>query len=276
MSQEVSNRPKREARDFEIGDPFRSHPEQLNLLPLKTVVEIPNSTGTADAWGEVLAEDSQTYIVKATRGGNRIPASEWVAAHIAEAVNMPCPTPKIVQLQNGDLLFGSRVVSGLADKTETTAILTSKSVGAGARAMPGLTSVLSAIYAFDVFTNNVDRHVENYLSVLENGCRKFYLIDLGRSLFWDNFTQFPGPHHNTVAVGRTIRQRHGFDLDAALRVLDRFAQLAPERIIGFMRSMPKEWMPDDEQEAFIKWWANGARQERIVKLRKGLSHGSLL
>ena len=108
MSQEVSNRPKREARDFEIGDPFRSHPEQLNLLPLKTVVEIPNSTGTADAWGEVLAEDSQTYIVKATRGGNRIPASEWVAAQTKEIARMQRPNAEV-------LLAATRPVKILLD-----------------------------------------------------------------------------------------------------------------------------------------------------------------
>jgi len=87
---------------------------------------------------------------------------------------MPCPTPKIVQLQNGDLLFGSRVVSGLADKTETTAILTSKSVGARRKSYAGPN--FGSLGNFTRSTCSqimVDRHVETIYRSLKMDVANF-------------------------------------------------------------------------------------------------------
>ena len=83
---------------------------QLELFPLGTLIEKPNTTGTADAWGEVEATDTHNYIVKTDNCGAHVRASEWIGTHIAELLLMPCATPKIIRMQTGELFFGSRMI----------------------------------------------------------------------------------------------------------------------------------------------------------------------
>jgi hypothetical protein len=49
---------------------------QAELFPLQTLVEIPDVTHTADAWGKVLANDTHWYFVKGEKAGPNIRASE--------------------------------------------------------------------------------------------------------------------------------------------------------------------------------------------------------
>jgi hypothetical protein len=104
---------------------FNQAERQHDLFPLRTLIEIPGCLPTADAFGRVVADDNHSYIVKGNKGGQYVMASEWTATHMAEAINIPCPTPKVIQLNNGDLLFGSRVIGGIADAAITTELLTS-------------------------------------------------------------------------------------------------------------------------------------------------------
>lgn len=258
--------------------PFSPVGRQAELLPLTTLTEMPDTTGTADAWGRVEASDSQLYLVKTDeRGGKGIRASEWVGTHLAEELNMPCPTPKIIQLADGKLCFGSRIISGIADAAKTSQILTSVTAGLGAIPIPGLQALLSALYAFDMFINNVDRHDENYLSVDDRGTRRFFAIDFGRSLFWHGRLEtFPLPTQLTRITFRKIVQRHGFDLAAANAMIDRLAEIGSEKISAAFSSMPESWLEQAARVEFTNWWENGERQRRLEALRKGLSDASLI
>jgi hypothetical protein len=250
---------------------------QVELFPLDTIVEFPDCTGTADAWGRVQASDTHMYLVKTDERGKYVRASEWVGTRLAEELNMPCPTPKIVQLSDGQIGFGSRIVSGIADAIVTSQILTSVTVGTGAAPIPGLRSLLSALFAYDMFTNNVDRHDENYVSVDDSGTRRFFAIDFGRSLFWGGkLTGFPSSHHPTRATFKQISGRHGFDMPAAIAMINRLGAVAPELIMSIMSTMPREWLEQTARDEFVDWWKGDERQERLNKLREGLEDGSLL
>lgn len=251
---------------------------QAELFPLTALTEMPDTSGTADAWGYVEASDSHLYLVKTDdRGGKAIRASEWVGTRLAEELNMPCPTPKIIQLSDGQLCFGSRIISGISDAAKTSQILSSVTIGTGAAPIPGLQALLSALYAFDMFTNNVDRHDENYLSIEDRGTRRFYAIDFGRSLFWHGRLEtFPEPTQQTRITFRKIVQRHGFDLAAANAMLDRLAEIGSEKVTAALSSMPDSWLEQAARLEFTNWWENGERQRRLDALRKGLSDASLI
>jgi hypothetical protein len=51
---------------FELEDVPRLV-RQAELFPIGTLVEYPGSIDTAEAWGEVIAEDSHNYVVKLLR-----------------------------------------------------------------------------------------------------------------------------------------------------------------------------------------------------------------
>lgn len=252
---------------------------QVELFPLTTSVEIPAADLSADAWGWVEASDLHDYIVKTDeRGGPGIRASEWIGTHLAEELNMPCPTAKVIELNNGTLCFGSRKICGIADLAITAQILTSTTLGSGAASIPGLQSLLSALYVADMFLLNVDRHDENYLSVDDRGTRRFYAIDFGRSLFWhpNGLFGFPLVTQPTRTTFKRIVARHGFDMGAANAMLDRLASLGSEKLRAALSTMPDSWLETTRRVEFIGWWEGDERQRRVAALREGLSNGTLL
>ena len=195
-------------------------PRQHDLFPISTVAEFPDSLPTADAWGTVLGVDGHSYVAKLDKGGRGVRASEWMGTHIAESANVPCPTPKIVELQNGELAFGSRRIAGAQEEAITAEILT-RGVS-----VPGLTASLSSVFALDLFLNNVDRHDRNFLMVEDRGALRMYTFDFGRCLFYHGRLEpFPSKSHQTRLTATKLRRRHGFDLAAANSVLDRIMGL---------------------------------------------------
>lgn len=249
---------------------------QIELFPVRAEIEFPNVTGTVEAWGRVIAVDGQGYIVKTDKDGLPGRASEWVATLLAEAAGIACPTPKVIELLNGTRAFGSREIANVADQTVTAELLTSPSTLEGLRGSP-LTSILSPVYAYDMFINNVDRHDHNFVSIEDRGTRRIYPIDFGRSLFWVGpLVGFPTAGQNTRRTGAAIRKRHGFDIHAALGTLERLRGVSVDHIRSIFSMMPEEWLDTLARAEFIRWWASSERLQRIDALTQGLKDGSLL
>jgi hypothetical protein len=86
----------------------------------------------------------------------------------------------------------------------------------------------------------------------------------------------PTSGYGTVYVARIIRERHGFDLAAALDLANRIERVSAESIGRILASTPDEWLPPSEKGEFIDWWSNGKRHAKLKKLRDGLNDKSLL
>ncbi len=247
------------------------------MLPLRTVEEMPPSSEGADVHGEVSCEDNNRYVVKGTRGGELVPACEWIAAQIADLLGLDVPVAQIIEMTDGSIVFGSQFVKGAAAATETAEILTTQTLRPSGNLAPGLQRILSEIYAFDMVINNIDRHDRNYVAVRGGIGHRLCAIDHARSFFWSgNLDSFPDVAHNTRTFGRLMRARHGFDPKAADDLLKRYEGLAPTVIIRIIEAMPDHWLPLSNKEVFVDWWRNGKRQTKIKTLRSGLADGSLL
>ena len=250
---------------------------ELMMFPVKAVNEYPLSRQTADALGEVEAEDGLFYHVKGDRPGHFICASEWICTNVAEEVGIGAPPRALIEMLDGRLVFGSRRISGVADEATTTLFLTTPSHEGTQPASTGLRRLLSRIYAFDLFINNVDRHFGNYLSVEEFSVRRLYAMDNSRALFFGwPIDGFPQPHEHTRVRGLYLRQLHGFDEAAALSVIEKLRRLAPTVIEGFIKRMPPSWLPPELRRELMDWWSNGGRIGRLIELDAGLRDGRLL
>lgn len=251
--------------------------QDLMMFPLKAVNEFPAREHTADSAQEIEAADGFLYHVKCDPVDRAVCASEWLCTKIAEEVGIAGPTPALIQMMDGRLAFGSRRISGVADKAVTTTFLLTPSRSNHEAPVAGLSRLLSNIYAFDMFVHNVDRHFGNYISTEDSGARRLYAMDYSQALFWAwPFNGFPAPHENTRQCGVILRQRHGFDTTAAVGVLDQLKVLAPAVIEGFINRMPPAWMGVKLRSEFMSWWSNGGRSSRIDELREGLGNGRLL
>jgi hypothetical protein len=249
--------------------------EQYLLFPLRARTEFPKSKATADCSGEVEAYDGHRYYVKGDCNGRPTRASEWLCKHLSEAIGIAAPPTAIIELSNGELVFGSRRIAGVADDIITQNYLASKTPGHDGESQ--LRTILSSIYAFDLFVNNDDRHLGNYLTVEDNGVRRPFAFDYSRALFrrWP-WMGFPTADQNTRIYGKVLRSAHGFHLQAVEAILEKLNCLAPTVVQGFLSQMPAEWLAPPLRNEFISFWSGAERHVRIHALRKGLIDGTLL
>ncbi|SFO26104.1 hypothetical protein SAMN05216330_102448 [Bradyrhizobium sp. Ghvi] len=250
---------------------------QLQFFHRRAVIQYPPADQSADSLGSVEADDGFRYYVKGDAHGRPVRASEWISTHIAEAVGVTSPGAVTMEMLSGEVVFGSRRVPGVASRIETQAFLTSPSIGNIGQTLPGLGSLLSKIYALDLVLFNDDRHLDNYLSVNDNGVRRLYTFDFSRALFWHwPWNGYPPPACNTRLCGGLLRQLHGFDFVAANSVLDALAALGSVSVEGIINQMPADWLSATLRAEFMDVWTTGVRRSRIDGVRKGLSDGSLL
>lgn len=260
-----------------VANPLPVPPRQFPMFARKAVVQFPKSKPTADAAGEVEADDGHRYYIKNDAHGRPVRASEWLAIHLAEEVGITAPAPMVIELADGSSVFGSRRVAHVSDDIQTMGYLLSPSASNIAPPVLGLTAILSAIYAFDMVIHNDDRHFGNYLSVDDLGSRRMFAFDFSRAVFWQwPWSGFPPPTCNTRKVGAMLRGLHGFDMVSAVATLDRFAAVQSDHVEGLFNRMPHDWIEVSLRLEFTNWWGSSARQARVDELKKGLNDGSAL
>ena len=278
----LSNSPRQSSGGGITGTPAIAAPvpaisRQSTLFPRHAVVELPRREQSADSLGEAQADDQHWYYIKGDAHGRPVRASEWICTHIAEDVHIGAPTCALIRLQSGLVVFGSRRIAQVSDNIATARYLTTPTESNASGADNDLNKLLSSIYAFDMFVNNDDRHLGNYLTVEDRGVRRLYAFDFSRALFWHwPFQGFPAHDCNTLGGGRLLRSLHSFDEAAAMATLDMIEGLASSVLQGFISRMPADWLPPDVQTAFLEWWDNGGRTKRLDDLRKGIGDGTLL
>jgi hypothetical protein len=254
-----------------------SNPVSPGFFPRRALAEYPKSKNTADYMGEADADDGHRYYLKGDTGGKPTRASEWLGTFLAETVGIAAPHGTIIQRQNGDVVFGSRRIVGVADEITTRNYLSAPSLTNAPHRVLGLQAVLSAIYAFDLFIFNDDRHFGNYLSVDDNGVRRFYAFDFSRSLFWRwPWAGVPEPQQHTRTVGKVVRALHGFDPLAAKAVLDRIEAVSVLQIEAEIQRFPADWLPAGLKDAFTSWWSSAARKDRVDDIKMGVENGTYL
>lgn len=254
-----------------------SNPSPPGFFPRKAVVEYGKSKNTADYLGEADADDGHRYFLKGDTNGSAVRASEWVGTFLAETVGIAAPHGTVIERLDGSLVFGSRKIVGVADEVITRTYLGTPSLSNVASPVLGLTTILSSIYALDLFIFNDDRHFGNYLSVDDNGVRRFYAFDFSRSMFWRwPWNGVPEIDRNTRIMGRVLRICHGFDLAAAKSVLDRLEAISPQQIEAELKRFPECWMSNQLKDQFTTWWNSPARKIRVDEIKKGVEDGTCL
>lgn len=143
--------------------------------------------------------------------------------------------------------------------------------------VPGLQAALSAIHAFDLFVDNVDRHFGNFLVVPEGEDRLLYGLDFARAFFWRwPWDKFGGLEDVTGGAWIEIRERHGFDETAALAIVNRLGIITDNEIRGILKQMPAHWLSQALQDELLAYCRDGGWAARVASLREGLGSGSIV
>jgi hypothetical protein len=249
---------------------------QLQLFPKRIVDHLGSLGGTTGPqW--VRAEDGLSYVAKDEAPAAPLPpphvrASEYLWLSIASAIGLPAPAPIIMEDRSGRLVVGTR-----RENSALTAGMARLALYSGRVANGG--TQLSKIYAYDLFSANWDRHIDNYL-VLDDGAGQnaVFVIDLS------HVTRHPGAaNYDPLSVNCATRQTiglvlqpYGKDIPAALDVLSRLDALPVAVINDILASMPLDWLPQTERADVTTWWSGFDRTARITSIKQGLSNGTLI
>lgn len=134
-------------------------PCQTRLVPVEIVDINPSTQGTVQLKTTGIGRDGRDYAIKRVCDSQNglIPASEMFCYRLARRINIAVPQFEILDFK-GELAFGSVWEGGvLSDTSLKIKILI------GEIEMAGLSDILSRIYALDIFVNNTDRNISNYL-----------------------------------------------------------------------------------------------------------------
>lgn len=250
--------------------------EQLVLFPRRTLFEYASPEGK-DISAFVQADNGRGYYLKLDKGDIPVRANEWLSYRLAALVGIPTPRCDFIQTNDGDIAFGSEAVNGASKQAETILYLEKYTLMELGSSAPSLRASLSAIHTFDLFLNNVDRHFGNFLVSGHGDERQLLSIDFARSVYWRwPWTEFLKHDDTTMEAWSDLRQRHGFDIDAAVTVLDRLRIITPQQIASMIKQMPKHWLTDAARNELVAYCRDGGWAARCGLLRKGLENGSIV
>lgn len=248
-------------------------PQQLELSAVEVMKMLPPAGG-ADSACTAEGRDGWKYNVKTVSKSANVPGAEWFCHLLAEEVGIACAHPTILSVP-GELApaYGSRWEAGMLPQGRNNEVITGR--------LPGerLPARFSALYAFDLFVHNVDRHHGNYAFVLVDGTYRLVTLDFSRAWTYHGWPiPLPPvpPHENTRSAGKVLWRHHPFDLTEALHVLDAIEKVGVARVQSMFNRMPREWLDDIKRAAITRWWTDGSLAARVAALRKGLTDGTYL
>jgi len=243
------------------------------LIPHRLTGRFPAPNGADIAFCCWTAEG--VFYCKDDKSGRPVRATEMLCTRLAGHVGLLTPHCAIVEdEEEGETYFGSLSLNSPAGLFEVKAALTTARTTEVGSPDPWLRSYLSSIYAFDLAMGNPDRSMSNFM--MEIGDRQLRAFDFAdaklEKLSADHFS-IEGT--NTLSVGRQLRSIHGFDLDAALEMVQRL-QATPVKVFRrFLGELPGDWLAHGEGESLCESWERRL-EARLAALSAGLRDGSLL
>jgi hypothetical protein len=257
---------------------------QLESFPCIATSFMPYAVKkTAYAIGRAVGEDGLAYIVKSNVGDRPVCATEWICNSLAESLNLPVAPSKVLKLPNGELVFGSAEYSHRVPDHELGQLLLTNTRPNDLH-VSELSSLLSRIYAFDLFIGNYDRHLNNFLMSFEQSDDRttrtgnLRLIDFDSAdVVTRHSIRLPmAQASNTVRDARSIRKVHQFDNQPVAAML---TQLAKGREFMFERAMyglPTEWLSANERASLLDRVRSEPFGKQIAQLEQGLGSGTYL
>ncbi|WP_051502583.1 HipA family kinase [Xenorhabdus cabanillasii] len=271
-------------QDDEIKPEHKELTEQEPLFSLEIIELRPVLGNTAHLKNTAIASDGLEYAIKGISDGEnsfvknvpypkQVPASEWFCSKLAEISGIPTPTCRVLFYpDNNEYFFGSQY--DLASLP--TAIDQANIVQSLMSDDPLLRRQFWAIYAFDQFVYNVDRHVNNYLySTNRDGhfiCKAFDFSLSSLVMGWPNkYNDMLIPNGmNTTNVWSAIKNLTSFDKsckDYALKVLGYIDKIEVESVDNIFSQMPESWINPLQKEALISWWGGSGKKKRVNSVR---------
>lgn len=243
---------------------------QQNLVKLNVEYVYPQKPGTFHAGGFCKCDDGLDYVFKTVEpGAEFVPATEWLCGHLSNTCRIHTPPMEILQGLDGRMWFGSRVEGGTVDADQCVMELAAGEMG---KRIHNLRERISGIYALDVFLNNIDRNLKNYLFRTSLDGTVMLAFDYGLAWFAHGaeLNGFPSSECKTGQVKAFLDTLYGFDFASAEKVLNAIQGLPADWIDGPVGAMPGEWQQGIDVATAVAWWKSDARAIRCETIKGAL------
>ena len=188
------------------------------LFPVNAVWCAPKRLGGIDSTQTCMCDDGHEYVVKLDVPDRFAAHNDWFCSSLARRVGLPGPAFNPVRHTDGRVWFGSQWIAGEIPDWWLH-------VSSGGIPFAVLADDWARIYAFDLFINNTDRHLRNFMVINTGGTYTLHALDYGRA-WLHNGMPIPAlplpPLCKTVLSHRVIRATLNtlFSIPAATQVLD--------------------------------------------------------
>lgn len=244
---------------------------QSQLFPVRISTILPEAPIGGDLAFRCISDLGEFYYAKDDKGGRPIRATEWIATKVADALGLSVAEAAVLEGPDGSTYFGSLQPTSIADEDQCNRFLRTPSVDEVGRPAPWLGQYLSRLWAYDLFLDNPDRNLRNF--VLERSARRIRAIDFASARYVHKpDTKFPIASDNTIVVGRFVRSRHGSHRESAIELLDWLGSMATSTITGILDAMPEDWLSEVHRNEFVEAWSDGRRQARIASVKALIEH----
>ncbi len=253
---------------------------QEPLLALEVEELRPVLSGTAHLRNTVIASDGLEYAVKGVTDGEaselqglpnprQIPASEWLCTKLGEMCGLPTPVCRVIfDPSSNQHFFGSRYDLAASSKPQDEIDFASSLMGPSSI----LRKQVWAIYAFDQFVFNIDRHLGNYLYTKNrDGDVTVQAFDFSLAAMvmgWPNKVGdglIPPGYHTTNYWNsvKSLTYNDNTCRNSAIKILDNINKVHVDEINRIFSEMPGSWINPLHREALTSWWVSPGKNERI-------------
>ena len=252
-------------------------PLESQLIPHRVSTILPCLPNGADLSMLCIVDAGGMYYCKSDRDGRNIRASEWFSTHLASHLGFATAPCSVIENEVGETFFGSLDQGSTAGVFEAKDFLTipQKNELGQPSHWPG--QYLAQLLAFDMFLNNPDRSIQNFILVSDGAQRRLCAIDFAAVRLADlSGHQFPVADSVTMTIGRAVRRTHGEFPGSMIEMVDRIAAIPLDTIRALTSGMPDDWLSGHQREGLCEHWASATIRDRLSTLRAGIEDGSLL
>lgn len=233
-----------------------------------------STLGSADCALICRCDDGSDYAIKDQAKNAAMPHSEWFCTRLVEEAGIAAPTCRVVDVE-GEKCFGSRWETGHNPKDWWLRAL-AKEIDFAL-----LAPTISRIFAFDLFVNNDDRHLNNYIVREQHFGIAMLSFDFSRSWLCNGVPPPDLPmagSTNTMMAIRFLLKEFGkfIIIEECNTVLDNLYFIGVEKVDDIIDEHPNEWLTNEQKDAVRNWWISPERLDRIAKIKEGIGNGTYL
>jgi hypothetical protein len=249
--------------------------DQPSLFRKRISTPLPGLPNGKDIGFRCFVEDGALYYCKDDKNGRPLRAIEWICTQLADHMGVSVADCAVIEDNEGSTYFGSRSPRSVADTAAVGQFMGAPATGELGQPLPWLGQYLARLFAFDLFIDNPDRSLCNFILDRDTAPRRLRAIDFASArLMHFSVERFPVESDATVWVGRAVRKVHGRHVESAMEMPDWLAAVPVNEIEKILGQMPEDWLSLNQREGLSGFWSDGRRHDRIARLRAFLRHES--